>query len=60
MVESFANQLRVAGMGSVMGFDIQTLIKVLEINGHACPEVLDLLSACEAGFTEALSDNRRE
>ena len=56
LIESYSGQLRTAGMGGVIGFDLSALLEVADSLGYDRTAMVLLLPAVEGGLANAIQE----
>ena len=57
---TYAHQLRSAGMGGILGFDVPALLDVAGTLGYSRRLMAQLIPFAEAGLLEAVQERQRE
>ena len=55
-----SGQLRIGGLGGVLGFDLPAVLRLAELQGYALEPLADLLPPIEAGLIAAMNEKRKQ
>ena len=56
LIETCSGQLRTAGMGGIIGFDLPAFLQVADALGYERKSLISLLSFAESGMLEAMRE----